>query len=766
MWLLDTLTLRLGVFEKPPAPYATFSCFSYGDEGVFEDLTHHQSALSKPGLRVLQDACLRARDHNCLWLWSQTVCIDKRSSAALSESINSLAQIYQDAALCIVYLDDFPSSPVPEDELERQLLDCNWTRNVWTIPHIIFSRIAYFYGREWTRIGTKASLLPHLSSILGIDEAVLRDSNCLEDYSIGKRMSWASGASASRVEDEAHALLGLFNVTLPILYGEGSKAFLKLQEEIMKDTDDYSLFAWQSQGTQEYRGIFAQSPAEFCHFHGLSNAPFRIKGDLQIHCAGISIQAAVQEIGDEIRLPLERPGGTTCWISLSRWEGNFVRSSTMLQWDLKGTLNTEIRRVCVKRDVTTRVSNRISRHRNRSHQEVFARSSNGSSSSSCKTPPTQPYDVLDRSTFGLEETTEAGEDVRCHSLSTENLIAWSAHAESSGEGTPFLFCGYDNTRSTLGSQIDPEDELRGEPSHTEQNEPCDSSSDQTEGPRAEPPSMGIGRDDMGSPATTEFSTHEFTQLADEATDVAVTQFLSEYNRPSAKRSLNGTRPGRRQKRARTSRSPSYMEVEDVSDPEDDDAVIVRLSSSRVDTFACPFYFKDRTKNRTCLTHHQLSSTEDVREHLCLMHIQPLFCSVCKDVFHTCVARDDHIRSRTCAHNAFPMPDGVTDWQAEQLYGQTSAVSDEAQWFKIWDIIFPQTPPPASPFFTTANEYGVCHFRNFWMRHGQAIISEFLEKKDIKVDKFKNEERTLAALYQSVLNHAVDRVFDEIVCSTE
>ncbi|KUI67559.1 Vegetative incompatibility protein HET-E-1 [Cytospora mali] len=757
MWLLDTLTFQLGVFEKPPAPYATLSYFSDGDDGVFEDLTDRQSALNQPGRRVLQDACLRARHHNCLWLWSQTACIDRRSSAALSESINSLAQIHQDAALCIVYLDDFPSSPFPEDELGRHLLDCNWTRNVWTIPHVIFSRIAYFYDREWTRVGTKASLLPHLSSILGIDEAVLRDSDCLEDYSVGKRMSWASGASASRVEDEAYALLGLFNVTMPILYGEGSKAFLRLQEEILKDTDDYSLFAWQSQGIQEHRGIFARSPAEFRHLAGLPNAPFRIKGELQIHCAGISIRAAFQEIGDEIRLPLERPGGTTCWISLSRWEGNFVRSASMLQWGLEGALNTEIRRVCVKRDVTARVSNKISEHRRSSHQEDFAPSS--------MTPSTQRYDAPHRGIFGLEETTEAGEDVRRHSLSTGNLITWSAHAESSGPGTPFLFCGYDDRRSTSGSQIDAEGELRGELSHTEQNEPRDSSSDQTEGPRAEPPCTDIGRDDIGSPETTELSAREFTQLADEATGIAVEQFMSEYNRPSAKRSLNGTRP-RCQKRARTARSPSYMEVEDVSDSEDDDAVIVRLSTSRVDTLACPFYFKDRTKNRNCLTHHQLSSTDDVREHLCLMHVQPLFCPVCKDVFRTCVARDDHIRSRQCTRNALPMPDGVTDWQAEQLYGETSAVSDEAQWFEIWDIIFPQTPPPDSPFFTTPKEYGVCHFRRFWMRHGQAIIFEFLEKKGIKVDTIKNEERTLAALYQSVLNHAVERVFDEIVCSTE
>ncbi|CAI6342546.1 unnamed protein product [Periconia digitata] len=56
--------------------------------------------------------------------------------------------------------------------------------------------------------------------------------------------------------------MGIFNVNMPIIHGEGSiKAFRRLQEEIMKSSFDHSIFAWVSRYPES--GFLARSPADF-----------------------------------------------------------------------------------------------------------------------------------------------------------------------------------------------------------------------------------------------------------------------------------------------------------------------------------------------------------------------------------------------------------------------------------------------------------------------------------------------------------------------
>lgn len=73
---------------------------------------------------------------------------------------------------------------------------------------------------------------------------------------------WASKRKTTRVEDEAYCLLGLFGVSMPLIYGEGSKAFRRLQEEIMKQSDDETIFAWKEEGLNTL-SCLARSPSSF-----------------------------------------------------------------------------------------------------------------------------------------------------------------------------------------------------------------------------------------------------------------------------------------------------------------------------------------------------------------------------------------------------------------------------------------------------------------------------------------------------------------------
>jgi hypothetical protein len=90
---------------------------------------------------------------------------------------------------------------------------------------------------------------------------------------VAKRMSWASKRT-TRVEDRAYSLLGIFGVNIPMLYGEGGRAFIRLQEEIMKHSDDHSLFAWSSTD-DGYRGLLAKSPSDFGDCSNIVRAMFK-----------------------------------------------------------------------------------------------------------------------------------------------------------------------------------------------------------------------------------------------------------------------------------------------------------------------------------------------------------------------------------------------------------------------------------------------------------------------------------------------------------
>jgi hypothetical protein len=86
----------------------------------------------------------------------------------------------------------------------------------------------------------------------------------LSNFSIAQRMSWAAHRKTTRVEDIAYCLMGLFGVNMPMLYGEGDRAFIRLQEEIMRIFDDDSIFAWKAYlGMGSDIGLLAHSPSAF-----------------------------------------------------------------------------------------------------------------------------------------------------------------------------------------------------------------------------------------------------------------------------------------------------------------------------------------------------------------------------------------------------------------------------------------------------------------------------------------------------------------------
>lgn len=302
MWLINARTLALEEVVNPEEyRYAILSHRWGRDEVGFHDMADLPRARRMAGFHKIQMTCRKALEKGVPYAWVDTCCIDKTSSAALSEAINSMFRWYKLSSFCFAHLFDLRRESVAldeEDEDERQreerlvehMADSLWFTRGWTLQELIAPEEVEFYDRGWQLRGDKRLLREEISNITGIDVGVLLNSELLSTVAVGRRMSWASGRETTRVEDGAYCLLGIFDINMTMIYGEGANAFLRLQEEIAKRSNDLSLFAWTAHidqnghpsrvndqrplpwmhGHQEYRGILAKSPSEFSNCRDLS----------------------------------------------------------------------------------------------------------------------------------------------------------------------------------------------------------------------------------------------------------------------------------------------------------------------------------------------------------------------------------------------------------------------------------------------------------------------------------------------------------------
>jgi hypothetical protein len=185
---------------------------------------------------------------------------------------------YQNAEECYAYLNDVPSGLGEGGGKEAALRDSKWFTRGWTLQELIAPSALHFISKDWTEnLGTKASLGPLISEITGINR-VWELNTCdlpLSTVSVAARMSWISRRTCTREEDYAYCLMGVFGVYMPMMYGEGENAFMRLQLEILKVSDDDSIFAWDAQDCTSYdtTGLLAPSPKLFANSGNISFAP-------------------------------------------------------------------------------------------------------------------------------------------------------------------------------------------------------------------------------------------------------------------------------------------------------------------------------------------------------------------------------------------------------------------------------------------------------------------------------------------------------------
>ncbi|RDW66841.1 hypothetical protein BP5796_09590 [Coleophoma crateriformis] len=294
MRLLHVETLQFGVYlgEDIP-PYAILS-HTWGDQEVsFQEVCELQEwkaipshcrpenpkvgvIRAKPGYRKIVEFIREVSLYEEVkYVWIDTCCIDKSSSAELQEAINSMFRWYAQADVCYAYLSDVLMQN--DGKLDSSSFRVSrWFTRGWTLQELLAPKEVSFFDRKWNHLlarNTDADTNGLIESITGIDQKFLRGDRVelIFEASIATRMSWAAHRKTTREEDMAYSLLGIFDISMPMLYGEGKRAFGRLQEEIMKVSDDPSLLAWGFTDSMDpaltFRGddgrILARSPELF-----------------------------------------------------------------------------------------------------------------------------------------------------------------------------------------------------------------------------------------------------------------------------------------------------------------------------------------------------------------------------------------------------------------------------------------------------------------------------------------------------------------------
>jgi len=234
------LTKKLLDNEIPP--YAILSHAWGSEEVTFEDMDS-DSNRSKAGFEKIRFCREQAATDGLQYFWVDTCCIKKSNDAELSESLNSMFRWYQNAKKCYVYLSDvsMPSDASTrkwkrdqnsQKSWEQAFRASKWFTRGWTLQELLAPQSVEFFSKEGSQLGNKRSLEQLIHEITDIPIPALQTSD-LSPFSIDQKFNWAKDRQTTREEDWAYSLLGIFRVSMPVIYGEGkANAVRRLKREI------------------------------------------------------------------------------------------------------------------------------------------------------------------------------------------------------------------------------------------------------------------------------------------------------------------------------------------------------------------------------------------------------------------------------------------------------------------------------------------------------------------------------------------------------
>ena len=332
MHLESAVKTKVMSMVREKMAYAIFS-HRWLDEG---EVTYHEMAGdARPagaGLDKLKRFCDIAMEYSCRWAWADTGCIDKTSSAQLEESIRSMYNWYANSKICIAHLRD-------TTDLGDMANDPWFTRG-WTLQELIAPVTIKFFNKDWKPIIAGDNdkdddwFLNRISAITGVGQQSLRSFS--PSYYDLEPLFWASKRRTTRIEDMAYCLIGFFGLTLSIAYGEGKRAFFRLQMELLEAGNDIKLLTWSYGEHSERNTMIAGGPECFSRdwpctgHHRVFRLSITQPGQDEIKFTYGGIQAmlpkysvrSIRAIGESVyRLNVESSGTVTVKLSAYNYDG-------------------------------------------------------------------------------------------------------------------------------------------------------------------------------------------------------------------------------------------------------------------------------------------------------------------------------------------------------------------------------------------------------------------------------------------------------------
>ncbi|PIL26315.1 hypothetical protein GSI_12071 [Ganoderma sinense ZZ0214-1] len=338
MWLLSTDRVELHSFARNYDAVGGYVILSHtwdGNEQTFQEVRTIAERCRASGTNPRDDPalspkirnlCILAEKHGYRWVWDDSCCIDKTSSSELSEAVNSMYRWYNYA-----YLADVPS----DDDLHAKdsaFRKSRWHTRGWTLQELIAPDFLIFLSADWCQLGNRADLAVLLWDITLVPVEVF------------------TGVT-TRVEDEAYSLMGIFGVNMPTNYGEGRKAFIRLQYEIMQHGCDMSLFAFGYRVKQDNYDLLFRPQDRVSHHRKylMANSPHDLDSGVDYVPAlrvraedksqyppppdsmvtgpfdGVELPSAtVTNYGIQFRLPIYEADGITIAVILCRGNGRHI----------------------------------------------------------------------------------------------------------------------------------------------------------------------------------------------------------------------------------------------------------------------------------------------------------------------------------------------------------------------------------------------------------------------------------------------------------
>ncbi|KAF3807722.1 hypothetical protein GCG54_00007455 [Colletotrichum gloeosporioides] len=739
MKLVHTATLQICAFSyPPPVQYAVLS-------HTWSSPQDNESNSSRE--EIVRKVCHLARVHELDFVWIDALCIDKSSSADVSTTINLLPKYLERAAICFAFLGDLPcrvSAPC-----RVTWAQCRFWRRTWTLQELVLPSRVQFYDASWHLRGghTSQNLHPLISGITGIDEDVLCHQRSLQHTSVARKMSWAAFKEASNPEDLVYSLLGLFYVRMPTIYGEGkSRAFRRLQEEILRHTNDSTLFAWTSTVEEDNRGAFANSPDEFLSFGRTTQArvPIHFEGFAIPTSRGIIISGPV----------LDQPQGTLLYLGPENGHGQGeieLHHGILLRSrpdETFGRISTsQVKTLPLASTATTMQLTLFSGHDEKDKAPEFDANTRSLVSTE-----------FEAGLFNLHPTISSSER---EVASGHNGSTWQVAQNQARRDDRDWENVSSKTSNTLQSH-DTGDEYQ---SVCTSRYP-DYDWDQAASIASTPATMdslsdsGVTRDNYYHRILQSNSNMVIAPLAlpgkilgtrsggvvDTAKEHLAARLLDTFSSsrysmvtpfPISLRRRKGPKGAkRRSNRTRMLAHKLYKGLLEL---------------------ACPFFQRNPDRNPTCLE-HELKNMCDVRDHVWKHHRLPPYCPTCKMSFTLAIERDRHIVQRACQlQDNFPY-EGVSEDQKQLISRTRTSHGERTQWLLIWDILFPKDHYPSSPYLRTGIGLKISQLRTFWHKHGLELLWD--PRSETFPHDVLHDEQDLHQLSSDVLARAIQALSAE------